>query len=104
MLSFIEQFKAARKCGVPLIAIETNDEAATMKTLLNECGNGHDAVKPCAVEYRLGQTNRWFHLKLFDLLDRRQGIEHVVAAEQGFVLPGMVVAAGDSALAAKPVA
>lgn len=49
MLSFIEQFKAARKCGVPLIAIETNDEAATMKTLLNECGNGHDAVKPCAV-------------------------------------------------------
>jgi hypothetical protein len=49
MLSFIDQFKAARKCGVPLIAIETNDEAATMKTLLNECGNGHDAVKPCAV-------------------------------------------------------
>ena len=37
-----------------------------------------------------------FGIQLFDLLDKRQGIEHVVAAEQGFVLPGMVVAAGDS--------
>ena len=30
------------------------------------------------------------------MLDKRQGIEHVVATEQGFVLPGMVIAAGDS--------
>lgn len=37
-----------------------------------------------------------FGIELFDLLDERQGIEHVVAAEQGFILPGMVVAAGDS--------
>jgi 3-isopropylmalate/(R)-2-methylmalate dehydratase large subunit len=37
-----------------------------------------------------------FGIELFDLLDQRQGIEHVVAAEQGFILPGMVVAAGDS--------
>ena len=33
---------------------------------------------------------------LFDMLDSRQGIEHVVASEQGLVLPGMVIAAGDS--------
>lgn len=37
-----------------------------------------------------------FGLELFDILDSRQGIEHVVAPEQGFILPGMVVAAGDS--------
>lgn len=37
-----------------------------------------------------------FGLELFDVLDKRQGIEHVVAPEQGFILPGMVVAAGDS--------
>ena len=30
------------------------------------------------------------------MLDKRQGIEHVVAPEQGFILPGMVIAAGDS--------
>lgn len=37
-----------------------------------------------------------FGIELFDVLDVRQGIEHVVAPEQGFILPGMVVAAGDS--------
>jgi 3-isopropylmalate/(R)-2-methylmalate dehydratase large subunit len=35
-------------------------------------------------------------IELFDMLDARQGIEHVVASEQGLVLPGMVMAAGDS--------
>ncbi|MDE1169329.1 MAG: 3-isopropylmalate dehydratase large subunit [Pseudomonas sp.] len=39
---------------------------------------------------------REFGIELFDVLDKRQGIEHVVAPEQGFILPGMVVAAGDS--------
>ncbi len=37
-----------------------------------------------------------FGIELIDVLDPRQGIEHVVAPEQGLVLPGMVVAAGDS--------
>ena len=37
-----------------------------------------------------------FGFELIDILDPRQGIEHVVAPEQGFVLPGMVIAAGDS--------
>lgn len=37
-----------------------------------------------------------FGIELLDVLDKRQGIEHVVAPEQGFILPGMVVAAGDS--------
>jgi hypothetical protein len=37
MLSFTEQFLAARRVGVPLIGIESSDPAATMKTLLKEC-------------------------------------------------------------------
>lgn len=47
------------------------------------------------VEY-FAENARTFGIELFDVLDRRQGIEHVVAPEQGLVLPGMVVAAGDS--------
>ncbi len=39
---------------------------------------------------------RDFGIELFDVLHRQQGIEHVVAPEIGFILPGMVVAAGDS--------
>ncbi|MCU5782480.1 isopropylmalate isomerase large subunit [Alcanivorax balearicus MACL04] len=43
-----------------------------------------------------GQNCAEFGIELFDILDGRQGIEHVVAPEQGFILPGMVIAAGDS--------
>jgi 3-isopropylmalate/(R)-2-methylmalate dehydratase large subunit len=35
-------------------------------------------------------------IALYDMLDARQGIEHIVASEQGLVLPGTVMAAGDS--------
>jgi 3-isopropylmalate/(R)-2-methylmalate dehydratase large subunit len=39
---------------------------------------------------------RDFGIELFDILHPMQGIEHVVAPELGLVVPGMVVAAGDS--------
>lgn len=39
---------------------------------------------------------RDFGIELFDVLHPLQGIEHVVMPEIGLVLPGMVVAAGDS--------
>nr|WP_154325270.1 3-isopropylmalate dehydratase large subunit [Pantoea sp. 201603H] len=42
------------------------------------------------------QNSRDFGIELFDVMDKRQGIEHVVAHEQGLVMPGMVIAAGDS--------
>jgi 3-isopropylmalate/(R)-2-methylmalate dehydratase large subunit len=54
-----------------------------------------DAAKAGQVRY-LERNCREFGIELFGELDKRQGIEHVVAAEQGFVLPGMVVVAGDS--------
>ncbi|MCJ2032866.1 3-isopropylmalate dehydratase large subunit [Methylobacterium sp. J-068] len=39
---------------------------------------------------------REFGIELLDVLHPLQGIEHVVAPELGFILPGMVIAAGDS--------
>lgn len=39
---------------------------------------------------------RDFGIELFDVLHPLQGIEHVVMTEIGSVLPGMVIAAGDS--------
>jgi 3-isopropylmalate/(R)-2-methylmalate dehydratase large subunit len=44
----------------------------------------------------LRQNCEWHGIALYDMLDARQGIEHIVASEQGLVLPGMVMAAGDS--------
>jgi 3-isopropylmalate/(R)-2-methylmalate dehydratase large subunit len=43
-----------------------------------------------------GRNCRDFGIELFDILHPNQGIEHVVAPELGLILPGMVVAAGDS--------
>src|SRR5579859_5842090 len=54
-----------------------------------------DAGAARQVEY-FAENARDFGIELFDVLDPRQGIEHVVAPEQGLVMPGMVVAAGDS--------
>jgi 3-isopropylmalate/(R)-2-methylmalate dehydratase large subunit len=37
-----------------------------------------------------------FGVELFDILDKRQGIVHVIGPEQGFTLPGMTIVCGDS--------
>ncbi len=42
------------------------------------------------------RNGRDFGIEMFDVLDPRQGIEHVVLPELGWVMPGMVIAAGDS--------
>jgi 3-isopropylmalate/(R)-2-methylmalate dehydratase large subunit len=44
----------------------------------------------------LAENCRKHGIALYDMLDANQGIEHIVASEQGLVLPGMVMAAGDS--------
>lgn len=54
-----------------------------------------DASGARQVSY-LEENCRDFGIELLDILDKRQGIEHVIAPEQGFILPGMVIAAGDS--------
>lgn len=52
-------------------------------------------TSPLQINY-FGENCSKYGIELFDVLDSRQGIEHVVAPELGFILPGMVVAAGDS--------
>jgi 3-isopropylmalate/(R)-2-methylmalate dehydratase large subunit len=37
-----------------------------------------------------------FGVTLFDVLDKRQGIVHIIGPEQGFTLPGMTIVCGDS--------
>ncbi|MEJ8840238.1 3-isopropylmalate dehydratase large subunit [Ramlibacter sp. AN1133] len=54
-----------------------------------------DAERSLQVTMLAGNCAR-HGIALYDMLDARQGIEHIVASEQGLVLPGMVMAAGDS--------
>ena len=92
-----QAFSALREGGHPvwrprasLAVVDHVNSTAPRRT-----GVINDAAKAQQVRH-LARNCADFGIQLFDLLDKRQGIEHVVAAEQGFVLPGMVVAAGDS--------
>jgi len=44
----------------------------------------------------LGRNCREYGIRLFDILDPRQGIVHVIGPEQGATLPGMTIVCGDS--------
>ena len=44
----------------------------------------------------LSQNCKDFGVELFDMLDVRQGIVHIIGPEQGFTLPGTTVVCGDS--------
>ena len=44
----------------------------------------------------LDENCKEFEIEQFDILDKRQGIVHVVGPEQGITLPGMTVVCGDS--------
>ena len=44
----------------------------------------------------LSRNCREFGIELFDMLDKRQGIVHIIGPEQGFTLPGTTVVCGDS--------
>ncbi len=69
---------------VSLAVVDHVNSTAPLRTIVID-----DAAKAQQVQH-LARNCRDFGIQLFDLLDKRQGIEHVVAAEQGFVLPGMV--------------
>ena len=67
---------------------------------VNPTAAGRTAVMPDDQSARqaayFAENCRDFGIELFDVLHPMQGIEHVVMPEMGLVLPGMVIAAGDS--------
>ena len=54
-----------------------------------------DLIAREQVEVLRGNCHR-FGITLFDILDPRQGIVHVIGPEQGATLPGMTIVCGDS--------
>ena len=81
--------KAWRPSATLAVVDHVNPTAPTRVAAMPDAGGARQ------VSY-FEENCRDFGIELFDVLDKRQGIEHVVAPEQGFILPGMVVAAGDS--------
>ncbi len=84
--------KAGRKIECPGLTLGVTDHIVSTKAGRNFSSfeGGREA---------LDLMSRNCHengIRLFDITDPRQGIEHVVAAEQGFVLPGCTIVCADS--------
>ncbi len=85
--------EAARRVWRPQAALGTvdhvNPTAARRTAAMPDLGAARQA------DY-FAENCRDFGIELFDVLHASQGIEHVVMPELGLVLPGTVIAAGDS--------
>lgn len=64
-------------------------------TAVDRGGRLDDAQAQRQIDYFI-ENGRDFGIEIFDVLSPRQGIEHVVLPELGLVMPGLVIAAGDS--------
>jgi 3-isopropylmalate/(R)-2-methylmalate dehydratase large subunit len=58
-------------------------------------GSSSDADARRQIAY-FAENGRDFGIEMYDVLHPRQGIEHVVLPDLGWVLPGLIIAAGDS--------
>jgi 3-isopropylmalate/(R)-2-methylmalate dehydratase large subunit len=85
--------EAGRKVWRPGAALGTVDHVNPTSTLRTADMADVDASRQVAY---FAENCRDFGIELFDLRHPMQGIEHVVMTELGLVLPGMVIAAGDS--------
>lgn len=84
---------AGRKLWRPAASLGVVDHVNSTAPVYGE--GTVDAGAARQIEYLI-ENGRDFGIEIFDVLHPRQGIEHVVMPELGLVLPGMVIAAGDS--------
>jgi 3-isopropylmalate/(R)-2-methylmalate dehydratase large subunit len=82
--------RTVRRPGAALGVVDHVNPTSPRRT-----GAMPDADSARQAEY-FAENCRDFGIELFDVLHPLQGIEHVVMTETGRVLPGMVIAAGDS--------
>jgi 3-isopropylmalate/(R)-2-methylmalate dehydratase large subunit len=85
--------EAGRPVWRPKAALGTIDHVNP--TAASRTTDMADKAAAAQIDYFVGNC-RDFGIELFDMLHPLQGIEHVVMPEIGLVLPGMVIAAGDS--------
>jgi 3-isopropylmalate/(R)-2-methylmalate dehydratase large subunit len=84
---------AGRRVRCPQAALGVVDHVNSTDPLRSR--PAADAEARRQIDYFLA-NGKEFGIEIFDTFDPRQGIEHVVLPELGWVLPGMVIAAGDS--------
>ncbi len=84
---------AGRTLWRPAAALGVVDHVNS--TAPDRTGSSDDPGARRQIEY-FAQNGRDFGVEMYDVLHPSQGIEHVVLPDLGWVLPGLVIAAGDS--------
>ncbi len=93
-----QAFEGLRLSGRPVrrpeatFAVTDHNVPTTADRKSGVIANAASALQIATLQKNAAQ----FDLTLFDVNDRRQGIVHVIAPEQGITLPGMVIVCGDS--------
>ncbi|MDD3761072.1 MAG: 3-isopropylmalate dehydratase large subunit [Acidithiobacillus sp.] len=91
-----QAFSGLRAAGRKLWRVDANIATADHNVPTTDRAAGiADATSRLQVE-TLDRNCAEFGVEEYGMLDRRQGIVHVIAPEQGLTLPGMTVVCGDS--------
>ncbi|MGC8468065.1 MAG: 3-isopropylmalate dehydratase large subunit [Acidithiobacillus sp.] len=91
-----QAFAGLRAAGRPLWRVDANIATADHNVPTTDRAAGiSDPVARLQVD-TLDRNCREYGIEEFGMMDRRQGIVHVIAPEQGLTLPGMTVVCGDS--------
>ena len=84
---------AGREVWRPEAALGVVDHVNSTAPARTAAAPDEDAQRQ--IDY-FARNGRDFGIEMYDVLHPRQGIEHVVLPELGWVVPGLVIAAGDS--------
>jgi 3-isopropylmalate/(R)-2-methylmalate dehydratase large subunit len=91
-----QAFAALRRSGARVRAPERTLLVVDHNVPTADRGKPNPDPESAAQIAYFAENAKLFGLEYFDELDPRQGICHVVAAEQGFTLPGTTIMCGDS--------
>ncbi|MDH3700506.1 MAG: 3-isopropylmalate dehydratase large subunit [Alphaproteobacteria bacterium] len=91
-----QAFESMRLAGLPVRRIDAT--MAVIDHVVPTRNRDKEIADPDARRMLETMVNncRAFGVELYDLLDSRQGIGHIVGPEQGFTLPGTTLVCGDS--------
>jgi 3-isopropylmalate/(R)-2-methylmalate dehydratase large subunit len=91
-----QAFAALRRAGLPVKAPEKTLLVVDHNVSTSDRTRPNPDPESAAQIAYFAENAKLFGLEYFDEFDPRQGICHVVAAEQGFTLPGTTIMCGDS--------
>jgi 3-isopropylmalate/(R)-2-methylmalate dehydratase large subunit len=91
-----QAFASLRRSGLPVRAPERTLMVVDHNVPTSDRTKPNPDPESAAQISYFAENAALFGLEYYDAFDRRQGICHVVGPEQGFTLPGTMIACGDS--------